>query len=368
MPAAAPLPIAPADLAELRRWARSSQLPAVLAQRAQILLLAADGTSNTEIAECVGVSRPTVISCRRRYVRRGLDGLPDRPRSGRPQTVRRTHRAEILKVTLNPPPPRLGITHWSTRLLAGELGVSRDTIARVWREYGIKPWRAETFKFSTDPQLEAKVHDVVGLYLHPPARAVVLGVDEKSQIQALERTQPVRRVWLDRPEQRTHDYTRHGTTTLFAALEVATGRVIDQCTPRHRHPEFLAFLKQVARAYPRRQLHVICDNYATHKHPVVRAWLAKHPRIELHFTPTSASWLNLVEVFFSIIERQTLRRGDFASVQELVAAIGRFCAGWNQHCQPFTWTRPAGTILAKLNRQPPQRRSTEAASLKWLAA
>jgi transposase len=273
MPAAAPLPIAPDDLAELRQWARSSQLPAVLAQRARILLLAAEAVTNTEIAQRVGVSRPTVIACRRRYVRRGLDGLPDRHRPGRPQTVRRIRRTEILQVTLNPPPARLGITHWSTRLLAHELGVSHDTIARVWREYGVQPWRAETFKFSTDPQLAAKVNDVVGLYLQPPERAVVLCVDEKSQIQAVERTQPVRRVWLDRPEQRTHDYVRHGTTTLFAALEGATGRVTNQCASRHRHQEFLAFLKQVAHAYPRRQLHVICDNYATHKHPVVCGWL-----------------------------------------------------------------------------------------------
>jgi transposase len=250
MPAAAPLPIAADDLAELRRWARSSQLPAVLAQRARILLLAADGASNTEIAQRVGVSRPTVIACRRRYVRRGLDGLPDRHRPGRPQTVRRTRRTEILQVTLNPPPARLGITHWSTRLLARELGVSRDTVARIWREYGVQPWRAETFKFSTDPQLVAKVHDVVGLYLHPPERAVVLCVDEKSQIQALERTQPVRRVWLDRPEQRTHDYVRHGTTTLFAALEVATGRVIDQCAPRHRHRSSWRFSSRSPGAIP----------------------------------------------------------------------------------------------------------------------
>jgi transposase len=255
MPAAAALSIASDDLAELRRWVRSSQLPSVLSQRARILLLAADGVTNTEIAELVGVSRPTVIACRRRYVRGGLAGLSDRPRPGRPQSVRRARRAEVLSVTLNQPPPRLGITHWSTRLLARELGVSRDTVARIWREYGVRPWRAETFKFSTDPQLVAKVHDVVGLYLHPPERAVVICVDEKSQIQALERTQPVRRVGPGRPEQRTHDYVRHGTTTLLAALEVATGRVIDQCTSRHRHQEFLAFLKQVARAYPRRQLH-----------------------------------------------------------------------------------------------------------------
>jgi transposase len=351
MPTASPLRITPDDRGELRRWARSSQLPAVLVQRARILLLAADGMSNTEIAERVGVSRPTVIACRRRYTRRGLDGLPDRPRPGRPQTVRRARRAEILQLTLTPPPRRLGITHWTTRLLARELGVSHDTIARVWREYGIKPWRAETFKFSTGPQLAAKVQDVVGLYLHPPERAVVLCVDEKSQIQALERTQPVRPVWLDRAEQRTHDYVRHGTTTLFAALEVATGRVTDQCQPRHRHQEFLAFLKLVARAYPRRQLHVVCDNYATHKHPAVRGWLARHPRVQLHFTPTSASWLNLVEVFFSIVERQALRRGDFASVTDLVTAISRFCAAWNERCQPFAWTKPADEILAKFNRQ-----------------
>jgi transposase len=232
MPAAAPLFIAPDDLVRLRRWARSSQLPAVLVQRARILLLAAEGVTNTGIAERVGVSRPTVLACRRRYGRRGLAGLPDRPRPGRPQTVRWARRAEILEVTLNPPPPRLGITHWSTRLLARELGVSRDTVARVWREYGVQPWRAETFKFSTDPQLAAKVHDVVGLYLDPPERAVVLCVDGKSQIQALERTQPIRRVWPGQPERRTHDYLRHGTITLFAALEVATGRITNQCAPR----------------------------------------------------------------------------------------------------------------------------------------
>jgi transposase len=203
--------------------------------------------------------------------------------------------------------------------------------------------RADAFKFSTDPQLAAKVHDVVGLYLHPPERAVVLCVGEESQIQALERTQRSARSGPGAPSS--------APTTLFAALEVATGHIIDRCTPRHRHQEFLAFLKQVARAYPRRQLHVICDNYATHKHPKVRAWLARHPRVRLHFTPTSASWLNLVEVFSSIVERQALRRGDFVSVTDLTAAISRFCAAWNQHCQPFAWTKHADEILAKLNRQ-----------------
>jgi transposase len=236
-------------------------------------------------------------------------------------------------------------------LLAAELGISHSTVARVWAEHDVKPWQTQTFKFSTDPELEAKVRDVVGLYLDPPAHAIVVCVDEKSQIQALERTQPVRSVAPGRVERRTHDYVRHGTTTLFAALEVATGRVTDACQPRHRHGEFLGFLQLVAKAYPRRQLHVVVDNYATHKHQQVQAWLVRHPRVRLHFTPTYASWLNLVEVFFAIIERQALRRGDFAGVEELIAAIGRFCDAWNQRCQPFAWTKDADQILSKLKRQ-----------------
>jgi transposase len=349
MPSAAALPVAPDDLASLRRWASATQAPALLVQRAKLLLLAAEGTSNTEIAERLGISRPTVIAWRRRYAREGLTGqLADRHRRGRPQTVRRSRHAEILATTLTPPPQRLGVTHWSSRLLAAELGVSHSTVARVWTEHDLKPWQTQTFKFSTDPQLDARVRDVVGLYLDPPAHAIVLCVDEKSQVQALERTEPVRPLAVGRVERRTHDYLRHGTTTLFAALEVATGRVTDACQPRHRHTEFLAFLKLVATAYPRRQLHVVVANYATHKHERVQAWLAKHPRVRLHFTPTDASWLNLVEVFFSIIERQAPRRGDFASVAELVAAIRRFCDGWNQRCQPFTWTKDADQLLAVL--------------------
>jgi len=352
---AAALPVSADDQAVLRRWANATQAPATLVRRAKILLLAAEGVANSEIAERLEVSRPTVIAWRKRYGREGLtEGLADRHRRGRPQTVRRDRRAEILATTLSPPPQALGVTHWSSRLLAGELGVSHSTVARVWAEHDLKPWQTETFKFSTDPQLEAKVRDVVGLYLDPPAHAIVLCVDEKSQIQALERTQPVRPVRLGRPERRTHDYLRHGTTTLFAALEVATGRVTDICRPRHRHREFLAFLKLVAKTYPRRQLHVVVDNYATHKHQRVQAWLGRHPRIQLHFTPTYASWLNLVEVFFAIIERQALRRGDFASVEELVMAIRRFCDGWNQRCQPFTWTKDADQILTKLDVDPAQ--------------
>jgi transposase len=353
MPQSAALPIPPEDLATLRGWSAATQAPAVQVQRARILLLAAEGVANSEIAERLGVCRPTVIAWRNRYSQEGLSGrLADRHRRGRPQTVRRTRCAEILAATLTPPPERLGVTHWSSRLLATELGVSHSTVARVWAEHDIRPWQIQTFKFSTDPQLEAKVRDVVGLYLDPPAHAIVLCVDEKSQIQALERTQPVQPVAPGRVERRTHDYFRHGTTTLFAALEVATGRITDACHPRHRHREFLAFLKLVAKAYPRRQLHVVVDNYGTHKHVKVQAWLAKHPRIHLHFTPTYGSWLNLVEVFFSIIERQALRRGDFASVEELVAAIGRFVDAWNERCQPFRWVKDADQILGGLAGQP----------------
>jgi transposase len=352
MPAIAPpLNVAPEDLHTLGQWSRSGSIRAALAERAKILLLAAQGVSNTEIAQQVGCSRPTVILWRRRYTERGLDGLGDQPRSGRPQTVRRDRRAEILAATLTPPPEHLGVTHWSTRLLADELGCSHNTVARVWNEHDLKPWQAETFKFSTDPELEAKVRDVVGLYLNPPERAIVVCVDEKSQIQALQRTQPGLPVRPGSSERRTHDYVRHGTTTLFAALEVATGRVTDQCFPRHRHGEFLAFLKQVAAAYPRRQLHIVLDNYGTHTHAKVTAWLARHQRIHLHFTPTSASWMNLVEVFFSIITRQAIRRGDFASVGDLMTAIRRFIDAWNDRCQPFVWVKDADDIMIKATRK-----------------
>ncbi len=223
-------------------------------------------------------------------------------------------------------------------------------LARLWRRFCLQPHRSEGFKFSTDPQLEAKVTDVVGLYLHPPENAVVVCVDEKSQCQALERTQPILPMRPGIPERQTHDYARHGTTSLFAALNIATGQVIDACYPKHRHQEFLRFLEKVAAAYPAVDLHVVCDNYATHKHADVRAWLARNPRVTLHFTPTGCFWLNLVECFFSIITRQAIRRGSFTSVRELVAAIGAFTDSWNDHPRPFTWTTDADEILASINR------------------
>jgi len=336
------------DRAKLERMTRSSTGPAGMAQRARIVLLAAEGVANYVIAERVGVTRPTVNLWRSRYAERGLVGLVDQKRPGRPRTV---DRAKIISATLTPPPRSLGVTHWSSRLLAPRLGVDHATVAAVWAEYGVKPWKAETFKFSTDPELEAKVRDVIGLYLAPPENAVVLCVDEKSQVQALNRTQKVLPMQPGHAEQRTHDYVRHGTTTLFAALDIATGKVTGLCKNRHRHQEFLAFLKHVARAYPDRELHLVMDNYAAHKRVEVRDWLAANPRIQVHSTPTSASWLNLVEVWFGIIERQAIRRGTFTSVPDLMAKIRTFITGWNTRRHPFIWTRPADEVLDAINRK-----------------
>jgi transposase len=336
------------DRATLVRWTRSSSVSAGHALRARIVLAAADGEGTTAISRRLQVSRPTVISWRDRFVASGVAGLDDAPRSGRPKEVDDT---VIVATTLEPPPKRLGVTHWSTRLLAEELGIAHATVGRAWQRFCIKPWQSQTFKFSTDPELVAKVEDVIGLYLNPPDNAIVLCVDEKSQIQALDRTAPILPLRPGLPERATHDYRRNGTTTLFAALEVATGKVTDACHERHGKAEFLAFLKQVARAYPKRELHVVLDNDHTHKHADIREWLERNPRVTLHFTPTSGSWLNLVEVFFSIITRQAIRRGSFASVKELVAAIGRFIDGWNDRCHPFVWTKPADEVLAHARRQ-----------------
>jgi transposase len=346
---AAALVLREGDREELTRWSRSTAIRAGLAQRARIVLLAADGWSNTAIAEAVSVTRPTVLTWRGRYRAEGLDGLDDADRSGRPRVI---DHAAIVSATLTKPPAKYGVTHWSSRLLGRHLKLGNTTVARAWREYGVQPWRLETFKFSTDPELVAKVTDVVGLYLNPPENAIVLCVGEKSQIQALERTAPMLPIRPGLPERRTHDYKRHGTSTLFAALDIATGTVTGACKARHRHQEFLAFLKQVARAYPDRELHLVMDNYATHKHPKVKAWLADNPRIVVHFTPTHASWMNLVEVWFGIIERQAIHRASASSVADLNAKIRAFIDGWNTHHRhPFTWTKTADQILTKTNRK-----------------
>src|SRR4051812_44666159 len=288
------------DRRQLERRVRDKGAPARVVERARIVLLAAEGVPGKQLAAIVGCAEPTVVTWRGRYAERGPAGLEELPRPGKPAQLPEALRNPGLAATLTEPPDQLGVTHWSARLLAAALAgegtpISHATVAWIGHRFGVQPWRARTFKFSTDPALEAKIRDVVGLYLHPPAKAVVLCVDEKPQIQALERTAAILPVRPGHPEAASFDYIRHGTTTLFAALEVATGRVTEACTERHRHQEFLAFLKQVAAAYPRRELHVVVDNLATHSHPAVRAWLERHPRVTLHFTPTSGSWLNLVE-------------------------------------------------------------------------
>src|SRR5260221_2874608 len=331
MPLTVSVEVPPRDREVLASWVRSPSIRAGLAQRARIVLLAADGAGTNEIASRTGVWKPTLISWKRRYAAGGVGGLEDRPKPGKPRT---TDDVGVVLATLEPPPQRLGVSHWSSRLLAAELGLANVKVARVWREYGLQPWRSESFKFSTDPQLEAKVRDVAGLYLNPPDKAVVLCVDEKPQAQALERAAPVLPPRPGIPEKRSHDYIRHGTTTLFAALEAATGKVTVACYPRHRHEEFLQFLRQVARAYPRVPLHIVVDNYGTHTHPDVRTWLAKNPRITLHFTPTSGSWLNMVEIFFSIITRQAIPRGSFTSLKDLIPPIENFIDGRNDPFHP----------------------------------
>jgi transposase len=352
MSVAAPLVLREGDRSRLEALTRSSSVSAGLAGRARIVLLAAEGLSNTEIARRTGTSRPTVLDWRARYDTGGIRALDDLPRSGRPPEI---DEIDVVVATIaeeGRPPAHLGVTHWSARLLAAELKISFATVARIWRKWDLQPWRVQTFKFSTDPELDAKIRDVVGLYLHPPEKAVVLCVDEKSQVQALDRTAPILPIMPGVPERQTHDYVRNGTTTLFAALDVATGRVEQACLPRHRHQEFLRFLRQVAKAYPKVKLHLVLDNYATHKHPAVQAWLARNPRITLHFTPTSGSWLNMVEIFFGIITRQAIRRGTFGSVRDLTQAITAFIDGWNERCQPFIWTKDADTIIAQAHRQP----------------
>lgn len=335
------------DDEELRRWTRSSTMPSGHAQRARIVLLASEGVANTEIAVRVGVARQTVLTWRDRYTRYGLEGLGDRARPGRPQEV---DTARVITATLTPPAKSTGRTHWSSRALAKKLGIGNATVARIWREHGLQPWRSGGFRFSTDPELEAKVIDVAGLYLDPPENAVVLCIDEKSQIQALDRTAPVLPMQPHLIERRSPDYVRNGTTTLFAALNTATGKITARCQSRHRHQEFLVFLRQVARAYPEVELHLVMDNYAAHKHAEVKKWLAANPRIQVHFTPTHASWMNMVEIFFGIAERQAIRRGTFRSVRELTTAIRRFIDTYNKDCQPFAWTKTADQILTKAKR------------------
>ena len=320
-----------------------------LALRARIVLGCAAGLSNKAVAARKRVTPQTVGKWRRRFVERGLDGLLDEPRPGVPRKIGDGKVESVIVQTLESRP--LGATHWSTRSMARHSGISTSSVGRIWRAFGLQPHRLETFKLSTDPLFVAKVRDVVGLYLNPPDHALVLCVDEKSQIQALDRTQPLLPMRPGQAERRSHDYTRHGTTSLFAALDIATGRVIGRCYQRHRAVEFRNFLAQVEQAVPGDlDIHLVLDNYATHKAPPVKAWLARHPRYHLHFTPTSASWLNQVERWFALLADKQIKRGVHHSVQELKTDIAIFIDTHNADPKPFVWTKSADAILQTIAR------------------
>jgi transposase len=350
MPIAAALLMTDSQREILETLGRSRTAPHREVQRARVLLLAADGMANAWIAEQAGVSVVTVRQWRARFEDEGLAKFGQvRAGRGRKPSIPAEKVAEIVRRTREETPD--GQTHWSCRSMANAAGVSPATVQRIWSARGLKPHLVKTFKLSNDPQFEEKLVDVVGLYLDPPEKAIVLCMDEKSSVQALDRTQPSLPMIKGRAGTMTHDYKRHGTTTLFAALDVLTGRVIGQCLPRHRHDEFLRFLRVIDKQTPKGlDVHLILDNYSTHKHPDVRAWLTKHPRFHLHFTPTSSSWLNLVERWFREITDKAIRRGVFHSVPDLIAAIEAYLQAHNDDPKPFVWTATAEDILAKVRR------------------
>lgn len=344
-----PMILCAEDQSQLIAIANSRSLPHALVTRAKIVLMAAEGQTNHAIAQKVSLSQQMVCKWRQRFIKQGLAGLHDELRSGRPRSISDEEVSEIVHKTLKSKPPNA--THWTIRSLEKETDLTRATIHRIWKAFGIQPHRQEHFKLSTDPFFVEKVRDIVGLYLNPPDKAVVLCVDEKSQIQALDRTQPILPMGLGYVEGVTHDYVRHGTTTLFAALNISTGQVLTSCKQRHRHQEFLGFLKTVDVNVPGDlDVHLIVDNYATHKHPKIRRWLAARPRYHVHYTPTYASWLNQVEIWFNIITQKAIRRGTFKSVKELIAKINQFVQKYNTTSRPFVWTATADSILEKVKR------------------
>jgi transposase len=333
----------------LVEWTRRHKTSQALALRSRIVLACAQGADNSEVGRRCRVTRQTVGKWRSRFLERRLDGLLDEPRPGAPRKLDDARIERLIVTTLNERPREA--THWSTRLLATKLGVSQSTVSRAWRAFGLQPHRVETFKLSTDPLFIDKVRDIVGLYLNPPTKAMLLCVDEKSQIQALDRTQPLLPLAPGVAERRTHDYERHGTTSLFAALDLATGRVIGELHRRHRSQEFLAFLRTIEANVPAKlDVHLVLDNYGTHKTPSVKAWFARHPRFHLHFTPTSGSWLNLVERFFATLSTRQIKRGSHRSTRELEQAIRAYLDTYNQNPKPFIWTKTADEILASLAR------------------
>ncbi|WP_163767038.1 IS630 family transposase [Mycolicibacterium parafortuitum] len=346
-PHAAEIVLTAEERAELEGWARRRTGAAGLAMRSRIVLAAADGGSNTEIAERLELSITTVRRWRNRFVVDRCDGLLDEPRPGRPRVVGDEKIKDLITATLESTPP--DATHWSTRSMADHLGLSQSMVSRVWRAFGLAPHKQDSWKLSKDPLFAEKVRDVVGLYLDPPERAVVLCVDEKTQIQALNRTQPVFPMLPGTPARASHDYVRHGTSSLYAALDLATGQVIGSLHARHRSQEFLAFLKKIDTVVPADlDCHVVLDNASTHKTPAVKRWLTNHPRFVLHFTPTSSSWLNLVERWFAELTTKKLRRGTHTSVRQLNADIRAWIATWNDNPRPYVWTKTADQILASI--------------------
>ncbi len=337
------------DREVLERWARRPKTAQALATRARIVLACAQGVRNDVAAKNVGVTAWTVSKWRRRFAAQGVDGLLDEPRPGAPRQISDSEVEQVITLTLESVPE--DATHWSTRSMAKRAGLSQSAISRIWRAFALQPHRSETFKLSKDPLFIEKVRDIVGLYMSPPDKALVLCVDEKSEVQALDRTAPLLPMRPGQIERRTHDYQRHGTTSLFAALDTATGKIIGSFHKRHRSVEFIKFLDQIDAAVPADlDLHLVLDNYATHKTPAVHRWLAKRPRYHLHFTPTSTSWLNLVERWFAALTEKQLRRGVFRSTRELEEAIIRYLEATNQDPQPFIWTKTADQILASIAR------------------
>jgi len=345
------LELTEAEIAQLTAWSRRPTTARAIAERARIILASASGASNADVAAGLGVNSHTVSKWRTRFLAQRLDGLLDAPRPGAPRTITDGDVERVIRKTLEDRPPETAATHWSTRTMAQAAGVTQTAVVRIWHAYGLQPHRDETFKLSRDPLFIDKVRDVVGLYVHPPERALVLCVDEKTQVQALDRTAPLLPLQPGQPERHTHDYVRHGTTSLFAALDVASGKVISRCHPRHRAIEFRKFLTTIDEQVPATlEIHLILDNLSTHKAPTVRRWLAQHPRYHLHFTPTSSSWLNQIETWFSVLTRRQLRRGVHRSVAELETALLAYTARANETAKPFRWTKSADEILQSIKR------------------
>jgi transposase len=333
----------------LTRWSRRPKTPHSLSQRSRIVLLCADGLDSVAVADKVGVHQATVGKWRRRFLERRLDGLVDEPRPGAPRTITDDDVEAVVVRTLEDMPP--DATHWSTRDLAAQVGISASSVGRIWKAFGLKPWQADTFKLSEDPQFIEKVRDIVGLYLNPPDKAVVVCVDEKTGIQALNRTQPILPMRPGQVERRTHDYKRNGITDLFAALNLATGHVVYQLRPQHRAIEFRTFLNAIDAAVPDDlAVHVVLDNSSTHKTPAINKWLLRHPRFRFHFTPTSSSWLNLVERWFAELTNRKLKRSAHRSVKELTDDLNQWIATWNDNPRPFVWHKTADEILDNLKK------------------